>query len=437
MDDDASKPAAPGLTGPQVRGHGDLARFDPALCVLKLGSAVVTTNVGELDSAVLGEVAGFAARRLDRGRATLIVSSGAVAAGIGMMGLAKRPKHLPDLQALAAIGQSRLMDAWGQAFAAHGRSVAQVLVSAEDFRDRRRYLNMRYTFERLFQFGVVPIVNENDTITIDELRFGDNDGLAQLIAIKMVADLLVFMTGIGGLFRLHGSADGVEIAKSAKGAEGPEGAERAKRTSDAEDAKDANRPAGQPELVLVVEKITPDVLALASGEKSNVGSGGMRSKLEAARQATLAGIPVLIAPGKQPGALDRLLRGEGGGTLLLAEGAPARYSRRERFIAFSRLAPRGRLWVDDGAARALVTGKKSLLPAGVTRTEGEYERGFVVEVLDPADRVIARGLTSYGSREVQIIKGKKTAEIESLLGSRDYDEIIHRDNLVVLDHPGS
>lgn len=382
-----------------IASHADLARLDPELVVVKLGSNVVTTDVGHLDDKVLDEVADFAARRAEDGRPTLVVSSGAVAAGIGKLGLNARPKDLPELQALAAVGQTRLMDSWARAFARHGRDVAQVLVSAEDFRDRRRYLNMRYTFEKLFALGVVPVVNENDTITIDELRFGDNDGLAQMIAIKMMADLLVFLTSVGGLYR--------NVDRQGAG-----------------------------DLVEVVEKITPDILGLASGETSARGSGGMAGKLEAAATAARAGIPVLIAPGKKPGALERVVSGGGGATLVVPEKG-RRYNRRQRFIAFSRLKPRGRLHVDDGAARALVSGKKSLLPAGIVRTEGDYERGFVVDVVAPDGTAIARGLVNYDAHEIDRIKGRKTSEIESILGRRDYDEAIHRDNLVVLQEDGS
>lgn len=375
-----------------VRSHADLARLQPGLSVVKLGSSVVTTDVGHLDRDVLRDVAAFASRRLEKGGQTIIISSGAVAAGIGQLGLGRRPNTLPELQALAAVGQGRLMAQWGEAFAEHKREVAQVLVSAEDFRDRRRYLNMRYTFEKLFEHGVVPIVNENDTITIEELRFGDNDGLAQLVAIKMMADLLVFMTTAEGLY----GRDGKEVVR-------------------------------------VVEQIGEDVLSLALDTRSSRGSGGMRSKLEAARTAAHAGIPVVIAPGKGRGTLNKLLQGEQVGTLILAEG-PARYNRRQRFIAFSRLEPRGRLMVDAGAQKALVTGKKSLLPAGITACEGEIEPGYVVDVVGPSGQVIARGITNYSGGDIDRIKGRQSSEIADVLGHCDYTEVIHRDNLVVMEH---
>jgi glutamate 5-kinase len=383
----------------RIKSHADLAGYQPSLCVIKLGSAVVTTGAGSLDTAVLDEVAGFVSRRWDQtGTATLIVSSGAVAAGLGRMGLTLRPRRLPDLQALAAVGQSLLMQSWSEAFSKYNRPVAQVLVSADDFRDRRRYLNMRYTIEHLFALGAVPILNENDAITVDELRFGDNDGLAQLIAIKMLAGLLIFLTRVGGLRSGFSSESGA-----------------------------------QGEIVEVVERITPEVLGLTTSDKTSVGSGGMGSKLEAARMAAKAGIPTIIAPGKTPGALDRLMRGEGGATLILPESESSRYNRRERFIAFSRVKPRGRIWIDAGAVKALVEGKKSLLPAGVTRAEGPFERGDVVEVLSPEEHIVARGITGYAYEELEIIQGHHSADIEKLLGGYDYDEVIHRDNLVVLE----
>ena len=379
-----------------IASHADLAGLDPDLCVIKLGSAALTTDVGRLDPAVLDQVARFASERLDRGKATLIVSSGAVAAGIGRMEMDGRPKRVPELQALAAVGQGRLMDAWSDAFERQGRATAQVLVSAADFRDRRRYLNMRYTLDKLFEWNVIPVVNENDTITIEELRFGDNDGLAQLIAIKMLAGLLIFLTEIGGLYRRMPSRD------------------------------------DEGELVEVVRKVTPEILAMASGERSRVGSGGMNGKLEAAGQAAQAGIPVLIASGKEPGVLDRLLSGQGGGTLF-APSSPSRLNRRQRYIAFSRVKPHGQIWIDAGAVRALTHGKKSLLPAGASKTDGRYDRQDIVEVLDPSGAPIARGITNYSSGEVAKILGRRSGELEEILGTQDYyDEIIHRDNLVIL-----
>lgn len=385
------------MNGASVKSHADLAEYDPHLCVIKLGSAVVTKGIGELDKTVLDEVAAFICRRLDRNLPTILVSSGAVAAGIGELHLTNRPERVPELQALAAVGQARLMAWWGEAFAQHNRHVAQVLVSAEDFRDRRRYLNMRYTFEKLFDLGVTPIINENDTITIEELRFGDNDGLGQLIAIKMMADLLVFLTGVGGLYR-HMPAKNEE-----------------------------------PELVEVINRVTPEILAMASGGKSTQGTGGMGSKLEAARLAASAGIPSLIAPGKIPGILDHLMNGKGGATLILPRGTST-LSRRQRFIAFSRVKPRGQLWVDAGAMRALIKGKKSLLPVGVIKSEGKFDRQNVVDVIGPNGQNFARGLTNYNSDETFYIMGRHSAEFERLLGTRNwYEEIIHRDNLVVLE----
>lgn len=379
-----------------VKSHADLARFDPALCVVKLGSAVVTTSVGTLDMAVLEQVAEFVSARFERGKHTLIVSSGAVASGIGAMGLSSRPKGLPAKQALAAIGQSRLMASWDRAFAKHGRTVAQLLLTAKDFDDRRRYLNIRFTLEKLFEFGVAPVINENDTVTVDELRFGDNDNLACLLAVKMLAESLVILTGVDGLYRAM------------------------------------PRRGEKPDVLEVVESVTPEIEAMVSSDISAVGSGGMASKLSVARHASQVGITTILAPGKRPGVLNSLFSGQGGGTLFLARRG-AHLSRRERFIAFNRITPRGRVFIDDGAARALTERKKSLLPAGVRRTEGDYARQDVIEVVGPDGHALARGLTNYSSREVAEILGRRTSEIEAVLGARDYDEVIHRDNLVVLE----
>ena len=379
----------------QIKSHADLAQFDPHLLVIKLGSGVVTTTARSLDTAVLNDVADFVSRRFERGLPTMIISSGAVASGMGVCSCGARPAGLPAKQALASIGQIHLMADWDKAFARHGRHVAQILLSADDFRDRRRYLNMRYTIDQLFEFGAVPIFNENDTITVDELRFGENDGLALLVAVNMMADCLVFLTGVGGLYK--------------------------------------NMPTNgdTPHLIELVERVTPEIEALADG-KSAAGTGGMATKLRAARVASNSGIPTIIASGKQKGILDRVFAGKGGGTLFLPRTA-ARYNRRQRFIAFSRLAPKGRVWIDEGAVHALLDGKKSLLPAGVSHTDGVYERQDVIEVLSPEGKCIARGITNYGSEEVAVIMGRRTKEIDEILGARDYDEVIHRDNLVIIE----
>jgi glutamate 5-kinase len=385
------------MASPTIRSHADLANFNPRVCVIKLGSTVVTTGPGRLDHAVLDQVAEFVSARLERGGSTLIVSSGAVAAGIGELGLERRPKSLPDRQGLAAVGQSRLMAAWADAFRKHDGHVAQILLTAGDLEDRRRYLNIRYTLDKLAERRVVPIINENDTVTVDELRFGDNDGLALLIAMKMMADCLVLVTNIGGLYRRL-----------------PAG--------------------GDPgEIVSVVGQNDATVDEMIRKDTSSFGSGGMGSKLRVARTAAAAGIPTLIAPGKSPGALRALFEGKDVGTLFLP-GTGTAFTRRQRFIAFNRLAARGRLVIDAGAERALVVQKKSLLPAGVKDTQGEYGRHDVVEVLSADGRVVARGITHYNSSEVRAIMGRRSSEIEGVLGARDYDEIIHRDNLVIMDN---
>ncbi|MFP4379949.1 MAG: glutamate 5-kinase [Candidatus Sumerlaeia bacterium] len=388
------------MTLSYIKSHAQLADFDPEVCVIKLGSTVVTTDIGHLDSAVLDQVARFVSARMKRGKVTFIVSSGAVAAGIGEIGFSHKPRSLPERQALAAVGQGRLMAAWGDAFRKYDRHVAQLLLTAKDLEDRRRYLNIRYTLDQLVDMGVAPIINENDTVTVDELRFGDNDDLALLMTMKMMGDCLILLTSVGGLYRTLPSGD------------------------------------ESGDLIEVVDKVNSEIESLVSSDKSAMGSGGMGSKLRVARTASEAGIPTIIAPGKRPDVFDSLFKGQGGGTLFVP-GHMANYSRRQRFIAFSRTEAKGRITIDAGAERALVTDKKSLLPIGVKRTEGEYDRQDVVEVIAPDGRPIARGLTHYSSREVFAIMGHKTNEIEGILGSRDYDEIIHRDNLVILEKAGA
>lgn len=382
-----------------LKNHGDLKGFDPALCVIKLGSNVVTRANGQLDRAVLDHVADFVVERLERGRPSLIVSSGAVASGLGEMGLQHRPRKLPEKQAMAAIGQARLVASWGASFARHGRHVAQILLTARDLDNRRRYLNIRYTLEKLMELGVTPIINENDTVTVDELRFGDNDGLALLLAIKMLADFLVLLTSVGGVYPKQ-----------------PQAAD------------------GNVEPISVIEKITPEIEALVFDKTSASGSGGMASKLKVAGQAARSGVPTVIVSGKQPGVLHELFEGRPHGTLFPARQL-SRYSRKKRFIAFSRLTPRGKIIVDAGAERALVTGKKSLLPAGVTQVEGNFDRQDMVEIVNPSGQAIARGLVNFSATEARAIQGRQSREIEAVLGHRDYDELIHRDDLVMLEEP--
>ena len=326
----------------------------------------------------------------------LIVSSGAIGCGMNALGITERPKLLPLKQATAAVGQAILMHYYEALFRAYGEGLktAQVLLSASDLDNRHSYLNVRNTIKTLFDLEIViPIVNENDSTAIEELKFGDNDTLAAKIAAKVDADLLIILSDVDGLYDKNPAKD-----KSAK-------------------------------LIEHVEKITPDIEALAGDTVVETSVGGMRTKLAAARITCAAGVPMVIANGRRPRIIADVLSGKARATLF----GPAKQalSHRKRWIAFGRRT-QGAVHVDDGARNALLNRGKSLLPAGVTRIEGSFGVGAAVRVLDSADTEIARGLVNFASDELMRILGRKSKEIQAILGHRDFDEVIHRDNLVIL-----
>jgi len=367
--------------------------------VIKLGSSVVAGKGHEMDEAALGALADSVALLRAAGVGVILVSSGAI-------GMARRqfpefkPKTMPDRQALAAIGQVGLMHAYKELFNARGFRAAQVLLTRDDMNDRRRYLNARYTLERLLELGAVPVINENDTVTIDELlSFGDNDQLSALVAAKMNADLLVILSVVDGLF----AGDPAE-RKTRKDDDGP---------------------------IRVVEKLSEEVLSHAGKSRSSLGAGGMASKLLAVRIASLAGVHTVIASGKTPGMIEQILTGRFRGTYF-APREEHQFKGRERWIAFGRSAAGRQVVIDAGAREALVVGKKSLLAAGVRGVRGEFARGDLVEVLGPGGERVAKGLVNYDSRELEQIKGQKTSQIREILGYLDYQEVIHRDNMAVI-----
>ena len=355
--------------------------------VIKLGTQVLSDDQGKLDAPFLGSIATQVASLSRRGIRVTLVSSGALGAGLGELKLAKRPTDLGQLQAVAAVGQRRLMDTWAAAFTPHNLPVAQLLLTREDIDDRTRYLNVRNTINSVHELGAIPIINENDTISTDELvriSFGDNDILASLVAHALRAELLVLLSVVDGILA----------------------------------------PDGNP--VRLVEKLDA-VRELVRAEKSALGKGGFNSKLEAARTVTEAGEALIVANGRIDNILPRLLDGEELGTLFVP--AARKLSSRSRWIGSAR--PLGRIFVDDGAVKALVEKNKSLLPAGITKVEGEFTRGDVVAICAPDGSAIARGLSNYSSDDVSSIRGKKTAEVRALLAEAAYDEVVHRDNLVI------
>jgi glutamate 5-kinase len=361
--------------------------------VVKVGSGVLSRGgIGLHRPAVSGLASALAALR-GRGIEVILVSSGAILAGMEALGLAARPRDLPVKQAAAAVGQSHLMRAYEEAFQPLGLRVAQILLTREDLRSRGRYLNARNTLFTLLRLRVIPVVNENDTVAVQEIQFGDNDTLSALVANLTEADLLVILTDTEGLF-----------------------------TADPRRAPSAR----------LIPLVRPQdaVTSFCAEETGSAASiGGMSSKVLAARRAAAAGIPTVVASGLRPGVLEAILRGEEAGTFFVP--SRSRMQSRKRWLAFAS-QPRGGIVVDAGARQALVSGGRSLLPSGIRMTRRSFRAGDVVSLVDPENREFARGLTNYSRDEVEKIKGLKSRQIAAVLGSKPYDEVVHRDNLVIL-----
>jgi len=354
--------------------------------VIKIGSRLLSEDPAGRPVAIAGEVADL--RR--RGITAVVVSSGAIALGRHALGMATRPTELPLLQAAAAVGQGRLMQAWERAFAPHGIPVAQILLTHEDVRDRGRFLAARHTMAAVLELGAVPILNENDTVATDEIRFGDNDGLAALTTNLVGAEALVILTDVNGLHDADPRAGGTRIP--------------------------------------IVQDIDGQAQA-AGGSASGVGTGGMASKVQAARIAGRSGIPTVVAEGRRPDIVRAVLAGEDLGTLFVP--SLDRLASRKHWIAYA-VRPYGTLVVDAGARAALVDKQKSLLPSGILRVTGTFRVGDAVSVLDEDGHEIGRGLASYSAEEIERIRGKRSADIELILGYKNLDEVIHRDDLVIL-----
>jgi glutamate 5-kinase len=359
--------------------------------VVKVGSNVLSAPDGTLDPFRVAHLAEQISTIVASGRRVALVSSGAVGAGMGQLGLTSRPDNLPQLQAAAAVGQAFLIRAYDEQFRRHKLHAAQLLLTHEDFDSRARYLNMRNTLLALFELNAVPIINENDTISVDEIKCGDNDRLAAMVANLLQAPLMVILSVVEGLYREDPGIGG----------------------------------AG--EVISVVPNLDESVIRLAGQSKSTLGTGGMRSKLQAARLVTHAGGSVIIASGKSDNILTRILQGEPVGTLILAGGRTQ--AARQRWIGLT-ARPRGRYVVDEGARAALEQGRKSLLAVGVIEVAGEFEKGDVVGIHDRQGREFARGLTNYTTAEARRIQGLRNEEVRRILGTL-YDEVIHRDNLVL------
>ncbi len=360
--------------------------------VVKVGSALVTNNGAGLDLAAIDDWARQISVLRQQGKQVVLVSSGAIACGMQRLGWSKRPKSVHELQAAAAVGQMGLVQVYEGAFARYGLHTAQILLTHDDLADRKRYLNARSTLTTLLELGVVPIINENDTVVTDEIKFGDNDTLGALVANLIEADALIILTDQTGLF-----------------------------TAD---------PRKDPNATLISEAAAGDesLEAMAGGAGTRIGTGGMITKVIAAKRAARSGAHTAIASGREIDPIIRLANGDAVGTLLVSQTQPL--AARKQWLA-DHLQLAGKLILDDGAVKALKSGK-SLLPIGIVHAEGDFERGAVVACTNSAGHEIARGLTNYGSGETRLIARKSTPEIEALLGYIDEPELIHRDNLIVL-----
>jgi glutamate 5-kinase len=359
--------------------------------VVKVGTNVLSTADDKLDDGQIHSLAEQIHGVCLTGRKLVLVSSGAIGAGMGLLGLTERPKDLPHLQAAAATGQAHLIHLYDKVLRTHGYHAAQLLLTANDFKNRDRYLNVRNTLLTLSEFRTIPIVNENDTVSTDEIKLGDNDRLAAMVANLLPADVLIVLSVVDGLLTGDPSLP------------------------------DSRR-------IPLVERYDDELLELVGASKSSRGTGGMRTKLDAVRTATAVGTHVIIAHGKRPNVLGEILAGEDVGTLFVAEqeAIPAW----KRWIGYT-LPPKGRLVLDDGARQAIAEKGRSLLAIGIRSVEGDFSRGELVSLVDLRGEEFARGLTNYDAVAARLVAGKRTEEIARTLGSAPYDEVIHRDNLVV------
>ncbi len=368
-----------------------LARPGPV--VVKVGTNVLANRAGDLDFGRIQALADQLSTARATGRRIALVSSGAIGAGVGRLNLGKRPSDLPHLQACAAIGQCALMQAYQDAVSRHGRHAAQILLTAGDFDHRVRYLNARHTILTLFEYNCLPVINENDTVSVAEIKFGDNDHLAAMVANLLQAPLLVLLTNVDGLFTADPRSD----------------------------------PAAQ--LVPTVPHIDKSITDLAAATQSSLGTGGMRSKLRAARLAAAAGGAVIMANGSCDGVLDKVFAGESIGTLFLPHREAL--SARRRWLGLT-ARPRGALCLDDGAKQAVEQGGRSLLPIGVLAVMGTFGKGDVVSICDRDGIEFARGLSNYSSADAERIRGLATEQIQRTVGKVPYVELVHRDNLAIV-----
>ncbi len=355
---------------------------------VKIGTRVLTDSRNEIDRRIISDLAAQVSELMNSGTDVIVVSSGAIGAGLGLLKLDKKQRSLSELQAAASVGQNHLMDIYNEYLGKNGYIAGQILLTQEDFNDRRRFLNIRYTLNTLLKHKAVPVVNENDSISTEEIKCGDNDRLSCLVADLAASDMLILLTDVEGLYDDRGR------------------------------------------LIERVDEVTDDIRSFCRGKGCEESAGGMMTKLEAARNATRSGITCVIANGRKKDVILDIAHGGKSGTLF--EAAGRKVKARKRWIAYS-IRPSGRIIVDPGAAKAVAQGRRSLLPSGVLDTDGKFIDGDVVDVVTEKGELVARGLTNYSSEEIDRIKGLRTDRIEKELGHKDYDEVIHRDNLVVVE----
>lgn len=359
--------------------------------VVKVGSSTLSHPTGKLNINQMELLVRQLADLHNSGKEVILVTSGAQGAGIGKLGLPRKPKTIPKRQAVAAIGQGLLMHMYEKLFSEYGITVAQVLITREDIMERKKFLNARNAINALLKLEAIPIINENDTIAVEELKFGDNDTLSALVASLTEADLLIVLSDIDGLYSGNPKKDA--------------------------DAK----------LIPEVREITCDIERLAGGSGSNLGTGGMVTKIQAAKIATNSGIPMIITQGKEEKIITRIIKGDDLGTLFVPRDT--RPHSKKRWIAFG-ASLQGQLEIDEGAMKALVEEGKSLLPSGIIQVQGHFDIGNTVAVYCSGQE-IGRGIINYASGDVHKIMGKKTTQIEKILGHKDFDEVIHRNNFAL------
>lgn len=361
----------------------------PRRVVIKLGTGVLTTGIGQLDTARIAAVCAEITALRARGTEVIVVSSGAVGLGMGALALTKKPKDISKKQACAAIGQSRLMQVWQEGFAPHCLTVAQVLLTHDDLRVRTRYLGVKETLRQLIAYGTVPIINENDTVSASEIKFGDNDTLSAMVASLTEATHLAILSTAPGLIDMKGTG----------------------------------------RIVPVVERITPEIEAMAGGTTSETATGGMISKISAARLATQAGCGVFIASGAEPDILNRLLSGGGPGTFFVPSGLPL--EAKKRWLAYFQ-RPSGTLLVNACAVPVLRDQGRSLLAVGVTSASGQFQPGDIVNIAAPDGTIFARGKTAFASSDIPRLAEKHGEEMRALFPNRKRHEVVHRNDLVLL-----